>query len=62
MTLMGKDRFETKDDFIKLAENNDIRGAKAIIAQVETTVASFRTYAEQANVPSAIIEAIEKNI
>lgn len=62
MTLMGKDRFETKDDFIRLAENNDIRGAKAIIAQVETTVASFRTYAEQAHVPSAIIEAIEKNI
>ena len=62
MTLMEKERGVTKDDFIKLAEYNDVRGARAIIEEVENGLASFGAYAEQAFVPRDITEIIEKSL
>jgi len=60
MTLMGKERDITQDDFIKLAESNDVRGARAIIEQIKNGISSFGEYAEQASVPKAIAEIIKK--
>lgn len=59
MTLMGKERDITKDDFLKLADQNDIRGANSLIGQVEDAVHSFRSLASEASVPDAIAEAIQ---
>lgn len=58
MTLAGKERKITMADFLKLAEYNDIRGAKTIIAEICDAVRSFKSTALEAAIPDAVTEQI----
>lgn len=58
MTLMGKDRGVTMEDLLLLAEHNDIRGAKTIMAQVRDAVQSFDSIAGDATVPEQVTDLI----
>lgn len=60
MTLFGKDCGVTKDDFTKLAEMNDIRGAQSIIGQIADAVRSFESTARTLSLPAPVTEAINK--
>lgn len=60
MTFFGKERDVTQDDFVKLAEMNDIRGARSIIGQIADTVHSFASIAHSVSIPEPVIEVIGK--
>lgn len=58
MTLMGKDKGVTTEDLLRLAEHNDIRGAKTIVAQVRDAVQSFKSIAGDVTVPEQVTDLI----
>jgi len=62
MTLGGKDRNIKKDDLIRLAEINNIRGAKAIIEQIADAVGSFESIATDVHIPHPAVDIIKPRL
>ena len=60
MTLFGKERDVAADDFLRLAELNDIRGARTIIGQISDAIRSFSSIAETVSLPGPVTDVITK--
>ena len=58
MMLAGKERGLVRDDFLKLAEQNDIRGAAGIIEQVADAVGAFSTLADEAGIEKTVKDMV----
>ena len=56
--LAGKERGLVRDDFLKLAEQNDIRGAAGIIEQVADAVGAFSTLADEAGIEKTVKDMV----
>lgn len=62
MTLNGKADDVTREDFLTLAAQFNIKSPSAIIDKVVDVVSSYRTFATEARVPELWIERIEAEI
>ena len=59
LSINGKRENITKEDFMEVAENMNIKKAKEIIQQVNDVVAQWQKYAKQVNVDTKLAKAIE---
>ncbi len=64
MTMNGKrDRF-TMDDFNACARSASMKRGRAatIVAEVQATASKWRSFAEQAGLPEAVYEKIQRSL
>jgi serine/threonine-protein kinase HipA len=62
LSINGKRKGITYDDFLKLAKNMNIKNAKKIIEEVNLTVSHWKQFASEVNVSSEITEHIANNL
>lgn len=62
MTVAGNDRHITRDTFLKVAEQNDVKNASAIIRNVSETVRSFEKMAIGLRIDKSVLEIVGKHI
>ncbi|MFT7343888.1 MAG: serine/threonine-protein kinase HipA, partial [Lentimonas sp.] len=62
LSINGKRKGITYDDFLKLAKNMNIKNAKKIIEEVNLTVSHWKKFASEVNVSSEITEHIANNL
>ncbi|MBR1869186.1 MAG: HipA domain-containing protein, partial [Bacteroidales bacterium] len=62
MTLAGKERGIGQDDFLRLAGDNDIRGAKTIIGEVSDAVQSFESISKGLDIGAPVVSVVKQYI
>ena len=62
MTINGKRENITKDDFLAVGRNMNIKKAKQIIEEVSNTINNWRNYADQVNVDCQLRDAIDNTL
>ena len=62
MTVRGLERGLSKDDFLRFAEENDIRSAAGILKEVSEAAMAFPEIAGSLKLPSPVVEIILKHI
>lgn len=59
MTIEECDRNITKEQFLRLAEQNDIKGAETVIAEIQSAIAGFPSIAVETGISDAVISLVQ---
>ena len=62
LSINGKHKAILKSDLLKIASDNNIKKAKAIIEEIKTVVCNWKQYAKQAKVSSELNNSIAKTL